>query len=79
MSSDLEASDQTETKRDPQASLVLVLDLEGRIVLMNEACQVLTGREQSEVRGRQIWDCLVPPDEAAAMKDSVAELLGGHA
>ncbi len=78
MSSDLEAPDQTETKRDPKASLVLVLDLEGRIVLMNEACQVLTGREQSEVRGRQIWDCLVPPDEAAAMKDSVAELLRGH-
>ena len=79
MSSDLEVPDQTETKRDPKASLVLVLDLEGRIVLINEACQVLTGREQSEVRGRQIWDCLVPPEEAAAMKDSVAELLRGHA
>ena len=64
--------------RDLKASLVLVLDSEGRIVLMNDACQVLTGRDQSEVRGRPVWDCLVPPDEARAMKDGIVELLRGQ-
>ncbi len=78
MSSDMEAPNQAVTERDLKASLVLVLDPKGRIVLMNEACQILTGRDQSEVRGRPIWDCLVPPDEASAMKDSIADLLEGR-
>ncbi len=79
MSSDSAAPEHHSKAPDPKPSLVIVLDPEGRIVLMNEACQTLTGREQSEVRGRPIWDCLVPPEEAGAMERSIAELLRNHA
>ena len=64
---------------DSRVSVVVVLDPEGRILLINEACQALTGRDQAEVRGRRIWDCLVPPEEAQAMERGIAALLENHA
>ena len=79
MPSDPLASKPPETALDSEASLVIVLDPEGRIMLMNEACQALTGRDLSEVRGRRIWDCLVPPEEAEAMERGIAELLRNRA
>ncbi len=78
MSSDHEAPKRSEKAPDTEASLVIVLDAEGRIVLMNEACEALTGRDQAEVRGRRIWDCLVPPEEAETMQGSIAELWQNH-
>jgi PAS domain-containing protein len=38
-----------------RALLVVVLDLEGRIVNFNRACQVLTGYSLEELRGRRPW------------------------
>ena len=79
MPSDPLASKHPEQALDPEASLVIVLDPEGRILLMNEACQALTGRDLAEVRGRAIWDCLVPPEEAQAMEHGIAALLRNQA
>ena len=46
------------------ASLVLVLDKEGRILLFNRACEQLSGYSVNEVRQKHSWDFLLPPDEA---------------
>jgi PAS domain S-box-containing protein len=56
--------------------LVVVLDLEGRIVHFNHACQQLTGYTLDEAKGRYVWDFLVPPEEAASAKAAFAALEG---
>ena len=45
------------------ASLVLVLDKEGRILLFNRACEQLSGYSVNELRNKHFWDFLLPPDE----------------
>ena len=46
------------------ASLVLVLDKEGRILLFNRACEELSGYSVNEVRKKHLWDFLMSPEEA---------------
>jgi PAS domain S-box-containing protein len=41
-------------------SLIVVLDPKGKIVLFNKACEETTGFSEEEVRGKYIWDCLIP-------------------
>jgi PAS domain S-box-containing protein len=48
--------------------LVVVLDLEGRILLFNRVCQELTGFDKSEVEGQLFWDVLLVPEEIEAVK-----------
>ena len=50
------------------AALVMVTDLEGRIVRFNFACRRLTGYSFEEVEGKHFWDVLVPPEEVEAVK-----------
>lgn len=61
------------------ASLLVVLDAEGRLVEFNRACEQLSGYTADEVVGRSLFDLLVPEDEqeevAAAFR---AESLPGE-
>ncbi|MEO5349535.1 MAG: EAL domain-containing protein [Magnetococcus sp. YQC-3] len=56
-------------------ALVVVLDLEGRVILFNHACQQLTGYKESEVMGRAIVDLLVPPEERDSLQPVWQQLL----
>lgn len=42
------------------ATLIIVMDRQGRIVLFNKACQDATGFTEEEVKGKVIWECLIP-------------------
>ncbi len=55
---------------DIVASLVIVVDPEGRVVRFNRACEQASGWAEGEVRGRLFWDVLRPQEtreEAARM------------
>ncbi|MCO6510090.1 MAG: response regulator [Aridibacter famidurans] len=55
---------------DVNSSLVMVLDLEGRIVRFNQACERLSGYKFDEVRGRIFWNILIPTEDIAKIKSS---------
>ncbi len=54
---------------DTIAVLVVVLDREGRIVYFNQACENLTGYSLDEVKGKNLWDILLIPEEAKSIKN----------
>jgi len=58
--------------------LVVVLDLEGRIVVFNHACERLTGRAAAEVTGKAVWDELLAPEEAGAVRAVFDGLAAGR-
>ncbi len=49
-------------------ALIILLDREGRILMFNRACQEATGYSLEEVKGRRIWDDLLPPEEVDPAK-----------
>jgi PAS domain S-box-containing protein len=53
---------------DTASALVIVLDLEGRIIRFNQACKEVTGYSFDEVNGRHIWDLFILPEEVEPMK-----------
>jgi len=55
-------------------ALVVVLDVDGRIVYWNRSCSDLTGYSLEEVRGRNLWDFALAPDEADSVKAVLATL-----
>jgi diguanylate cyclase (GGDEF)-like protein/PAS domain S-box-containing protein len=59
-------------------ALVAVLDRSGRIVAFNRACEQTTGYRFEEVRGRYVWDLLIPPEQAAGVRDVFARLTAGN-
>jgi PAS domain S-box-containing protein len=52
-----------ESLLDMVASLVIVVDVEGRIVRFNRACETASGWTEAEVRGREFWEVLRPPED----------------
>ena len=58
--------------------LVIVLDREGRIVHFNVACERLTGYSEKDARGRFLWDFLLPPKEAEAVKAAFQKAVAGQ-
>jgi PAS domain S-box-containing protein len=50
-------------------SLVCVLDSAGRILLFNDACERATGFSRDEVLGREVWDVVIPAEEAEAFRE----------
>jgi PAS domain S-box-containing protein len=58
-------------------ALVIVLDRDGRIVRFNEACERLAGFSFEEVRGKEFWELLLPPEEKEEVKQVFAELRAG--
>jgi PAS domain S-box-containing protein len=55
-------------------ALVLVLDLEGRIILFNDSCEHLTGYSFNEVRTKHPWEFLISPEESQSAQDFFKEL-----
>jgi PAS domain S-box-containing protein len=53
-------------------SLVCVLDVEGRIVLFNDACERSTGFSRQEVLGKDACDSVIPPEECEAFREVLA-------
>ena len=51
------------TALETAGALVLLLDLEGRILRFNSACEQLSGWSFNEVHGRVFWELLVPQEE----------------
>jgi len=49
---------------DTASSLVIVTDMEGRIVRFNRACEILTGQTSALARGRFFCDFCAPEDAA---------------
>jgi PAS domain S-box-containing protein len=47
---------------DTVGALVVVLDPDGRITRFNRACELTTGYSLEEVRGKHIWNFLVPEE-----------------
>jgi len=47
---------------DMVASLVIVVDPQGRIVRFNRACEQTSGWTEAELRGRVFWETLRPPE-----------------
>lgn len=59
-------------------SLVVVLDRDGRIVGFNKACEQLTGYALDEIRGRHVWDYLLPPEQLEGVKATFSHLVAGR-
>ena len=55
-------------------ALVVVLDVDGRIVYWNRSCSNLTGYSLEEVRGRKLWDCVLAPAEVESVRTVFATL-----
>ncbi len=62
---------------DTVASLVAVLDREGRIVAFNHTCEQVTGYRFEEVKGRPVWELLIPPEQADAVRGVFGRLTAG--
>jgi len=56
------------------ASLIVLLDPEGKIAGFNRACEELTGYTAAEVVGRPVW-VLLPPEDVGPAKAVFADLL----
>jgi PAS domain S-box-containing protein len=65
-----------ETIVNTAPSLLCSLDLEGRIVNLNDACRIAAGSDdEEEIRGRYFWDVFISPEE----RDEVVELFAAAA
>ena len=59
-------------------ALIAVLDRQGRIVSFNHTCEQITGYSYHEIKGRQIWDILIVPEEKSTLKAVFEQLLTGQ-
>lgn len=59
---------------DTVDALVMVLDLQGRIVRFNRACEQMTGYAFEEVKGKPFWDVLLAPEERENVSKGWARL-----
>ncbi len=59
-------------------ALVAVLDRQGVIVNFNRTCEQITGYSFEEVKGKQIWEFLVAPEEKEAVRAVFERLLAGQ-
>jgi len=70
--------DSTSAILEAMASLVVVLDAEGRILRFNRASEKATGWSRHEVVGRTFWDLLIVPEELDSAWRSFLELKNGR-
>ncbi|HEX8228705.1 MAG TPA: PAS domain S-box protein [Chloroflexia bacterium] len=70
--------DFSSTVLDITASLIIVLDAEGRIIRFNQACERLLGYPASEVAGRPVLDFMFLPEEVEAAREQFAKLRSGQ-
>jgi len=65
-----------ETIVNTAPSLLCSLDLEGRIVNLNDACRIAAGADdEEELRGEYLWDVFISPEE----RDEVVDLFAAAA
>jgi PAS domain S-box-containing protein len=62
---------------DVLEALVVVVDVEGRIVYFNRACEATTGYSFQEVKGKVIWDLLLVPQEVEGVKAVFQDVYAG--
>ncbi|KAF3890136.1 MULTISPECIES: response regulator [Nostocales] len=63
---------------DTASALVLVLDIQGRIIRFNQACEQITGYSFSEVRGRYFQNLFILPEEEERIQEYIKHLLSGQ-
>src|SRR4051812_17071713 len=63
---------------DATASLIVVLDRDGRIVRFNRACEVSSGYSLAEVEGKVVWDFLLDAAEGAAVRRVFEAIVAGR-
>ena len=63
---------------DTVGALVAVLDRQGAIVSFNHTCERVTGYSFAEVKGKIVWEFLIPPEEKTATKAVFERLLAGQ-
>ena len=61
---------------DTVGALVTVLDLDGRIVRFNRACELTTAYALEEVRGRRLWEFFQQEEEAERARSVLLQLSG---
>lgn len=54
--------------------LIVVLDLDGRVISFNRACEMLSGLSAAEVIGKPIWATLIPGGEALTGKERAQDI-----
>ena len=59
------------------ASLVAVLDSDGRIIFFNTACEKVTGYRFEEVENRYVWDLLISEEQIDTVKNVFKRLVEG--
>ena len=55
-------------------SMVMTLDMDGRVVDMNRACEELTQFQLDDVRNKPFWHAMIAPDDADLVKLIFREL-----
>lgn len=63
---------------DTTSTLIVVVDLDRKILRWNRACEKLLGRHESEVRGRSMDELLSKPEGVSAFHKVWNELLSGR-
>jgi PAS domain S-box-containing protein len=63
---------------DTLASLIMVIDPDGRMVHFNKACETLTGYDFAELVGTADWWKLVPREERKALQCAMQQLIAGE-
>lgn len=56
-------------------AIIVVLDKDGKIVMFNKASENLTGYNEAEVKGRYIWDFLIPERFIPPVRTTFDELV----
>ena len=65
------------TVLDTVGCLVLLLDMDGRVVLFNNACERLTGYEFDVVKGRDFWQLCLPEESHEAARSEFVRMKAG--
>ena len=58
-----EQSSFSEAVMESSGALVMVTDVDGRVVAFNRACQIVSGYKLEEMAGKVIWDSPLIPKE----------------
>jgi two-component system, chemotaxis family, CheB/CheR fusion protein len=68
----------SEAVMESTGALVMVTDLDGRVVSFNRACQIISGYKLEEIAGKVIWEsALIPRDEAKSVQTIYRRLAAG--
>jgi PAS domain S-box-containing protein len=66
------------TVLETAGALVVVFDLDGRIIRFNRACEETTGYSFNEVRGKILWNIFLAPEQVEPVKAAFNPILKGN-